>query len=338
MKKIIFLLLAVALVTGGFAQLQSGSTIRQLNQYDKDTLNRRIDSLNPLKERGYIIQEHFSVFSGWQQSGGFSVSGNKLSVPNGTNDFLSFVKNSAYGTTNLRKWTMNIYKYIVPTITSTSYGVGVGISTVVPGNNRSLSFRFCTDAAKAGLIEVYYAETATPIAVSSNALSIAAGDSTSIKVQRILNTFEITWKNLTKQGQPFVIYRFEASSNGGGNTPPNGGKFAFYAFGGATTVDSVSVQDNELLGASLAVAGTSIDVATTSANPNQTWTAQFMNFTGVPLSVFAGNSNRIDDINASEIIAHAPKNILLSLATNNLANGDDTTTMKTKLSALVSLL
>jgi len=308
-----------------------------INTGDQDLSGYALKSDVQLAEKGAIIGDHFTSLTNWTKAGTWTVSANKLNVPNGDISFTTSIKNNAYGNTNLRKWTVNIYKFIIPTISSTSYGITAGISSVV-NNNKSLAFRFCTDATKAGLIEVYYAENSSNLIASSvNPLAITAGDSTSIRVQRILNTFEITWQNLSQPGKPSVLFRYEAPQNNGSTvTPPNAGKFTLYANGGASTIDSISVYDNELVNAPLAVAGTSIDVATTTANPAQTWTAQLQNLTGQPVAVFAGNSNRIEDINPAEVIAHSPKNILLSLATNNLASLDDTTTMKTKLASLVS--
>jgi len=166
-----------------------------------------IDAINnsgivPLLEKGTVLSGNF-ISADYVLGANTSISSNNLNLPlGGLNDYTTTdnrAYNSLYGSTNINKWTAN-FSATVPTITGTSYGFSFGLN-----GSKSAYFRFCTDTSKKGKIEIYL--NGVLYDTSFGTLPISSSDNTEVTIRREVNSFVISWKNITTSRQ-FDLYLF----------------------------------------------------------------------------------------------------------------------------------
>jgi hypothetical protein len=289
-------------------------------------------NLLPLPEKGIIIDETTPDLSNYLVTGSWSVSGANINVPDGGNNFSNNIQNTTYGGTKLSRWTMTS-NYIIPTISATSYGITLGTNSISsPATFFSIGVRFCADTAKKGYMEVYLNNsTAIIYKTSFSPLIISTGDITEISVKRINNSVIAVWKNITTGKTQILEYEVPTYLN---YTSPNFSRFAIYANGGATTINSLKVVNNMAVGSKIIALTDSMALLRT-INFGQTWVEKLNNKIYGNVQAMSGGGDRIEDNNPLEISSMLPKYIIVQNLSNNVATGDTPSQMMTKLDSFL---
>lgn len=290
-----------------------------------------IPGLDTLNEKGTIITGAFNTSNYVAGANAIIDNGTGyLTLSSGADDYstpTNKIYNSNYGGTNINKWTAK-FSAVIPTIDATSFGFSFGTDGSKPAY-----FRFCTDTAKKGYIEVYL--NGVLYATSYGVLPISTGDATNITIRRQVNTFVISWRNVTTGQQ--LDYTTSANSFYSAGLPPNFGRFTFWGHGGAAVISNFSVANDLRAGAKLAIVIDS-EGSSTTHNSAQSFISLLSDKVQESIAPFVGNSNKLEDNNWTEIIATQPENILIYCLSNNVGAGDSTSTVLSKLATVVSTL
>ena len=293
---------------------------------------------------GNIITETWANLSNWTNVGGatFTVSGNQLTCNGGTPGtptLNAYIKQTAYGISNLEnfgiKWTE-----IVGTINTTSFGPLVGIQNVGALGGTSIAAGILLNTANKGQIVFYLNQnSASPSVASVGTLPINTNDVLTCYLRRIKGRFTLEVTNTTTNPGASLAFSFDYSFGDGAGFSPGPFDYSIYAAGGTdhkidtnfkvnseTTINAnnMYVGDSEITGY---FNGVFVNRAADILNNNYT--------------TFIVNGNpgaKVEDIKASEVIAHTPKKIILSIGVNNLGTGDSPATTMTKLATLIGSL
>lgn len=313
---------------------------------------QNLSSLQPA-ELGVVYSDNFnrgSLGSSWTNvgSGTFAISSNQLSCTGvGTSLGLgNYIRYNAYGNSNLEDYTIT-FSITAPTIGSTSFGVALTLQSqgVLTSNANSLQIGIGLDNAGSDLGKItFYRNNSTTNAIASpNGLSISTGDVLNVTIKFIKDRMIVTVLNTTT-GNSNTAYlemlnAYSAIVSDFVHTKPNSWEAGFCGLSNtAILVDNFVVTANDNLNADLLLVSNSIGTGSHVDNLSNRWIEIVNRYMNGFTVTNAGASNCIEDINAAEVVALAPKKIILEIDRNNMTLGDNSTTILSKLATLVSSL
>ncbi len=304
-------------------------------------INVTNQSLSPL---GVIIADDFnraSIGVNWSQVGSqFSIVSNKLRATGGTPGsavLTNYLVYDAYGICNLSSWTKT-FDITVGAISATSWGIACGVigaGTMVNGVQVGIAL----DSTNLGKISYYRDRHPTNgLDVSPNGMSITAGDVLRVTVRWNKNKFTTSVYNVNTGFTNTYEKIYFFYNNATYVTPIGAYKFAFFSMGGTHDIDNLEVHGDDFVGVDLEAVGDSITSGFSIDNRANSWTDYITNSTNWVVQTNSSEGNKIDDINTNEIIALAPKRILLLIGFNNAQVPDSVATFQAKYDALVATL
>lgn len=292
---------------------------------------------------GNIITEPCDALTSWTQTGAeFSASGGKFNITSsaGSLSFSSYIRHTVYGKSDLENTTITA-NLVVGTVNSTSWGVGIGYKSQRSTFPKSLAIDFLMDNTNKGKIAFHFNESTTGGVVSSSSISLSSGDSTTIKIRQVKDTYIVTWRNVTAAQEITASYTYALNNTTLNPTVvtnmPNAYNYTIYALGGGThTIDNFTVNsdekkypailfigDSEIKGYNLTtISRRAVDLLGQAAQQN--------------VCTLANGGNWIEDVNAAEALAFLPIKIVISSGINNLDGGDSDAAAMAKLATLVS--
>ena len=290
---------------------------------------------------GQVINEPFNNLTNFTQVGSaFSASSGTLTVSNspGSISFASYIKQTAYGNSDLEQTTMQA-TFTVPTISSTSFGVGLGYKSNGALFANSLCVCFLTDSTNRGKIAFYFNEATTGGILGSSKITINSGDVTTIMVSQLKDRIVATWTNGTQTITETYVYMTSIGLINPtiATSLPNSFNYSIYALGGAYTMGTFTVTNNHIKFPAILMVGDSITKGYNGGINNRPADILSRNFY-YSSSVVANANVKIEEINVAEILAIAPTTIILALGTNNKGASDSDATVMTKLGTLISSL
>jgi hypothetical protein len=290
---------------------------------------------------GQVINEAFNNLTNFTQAGSaFSASAGTLTVSNapGTISFASYIRQTAYGNSDLEQSTMQT-TFTVPTISATSFGVGLGYRSNGALFANSLCVCFLTSTANAGKIAFYFNEATTGGILGSSKITINSGDVTTIKVTQLKDRIVATWTNGTQTITETYVYMTSIGliNPTMATSLPNSFNYSIYALGGAYTMGALTVANNHTKFPSYLMVADSIGKGYNGGINNRPMDIISRNYL-YSSSVLANPNVKIEEINVAEILAIAPTNIIIALGTNNKGASDSDATVMSKLATLVSAL
>lgn len=241
-----------------------------------------------------------------------SVSSGKISISGGSGFTQSLDLN---GHTMLEKWKIKAQVKII----TRSSGFGLGIR----GDNYSPvhaigHFSTNTDA-NGGKVFLYAGVANSNVATSTSALTIATNDVIEVTVERDVNKFTITARNVTTNSTSVsATYTYTMVSPHLNNT----GRFAFMQFGGTNELQSLEITSNELKNANLMTIGDSKTQGYYAESFFDRYST-ILSQTFGPVVINAGGYDRTSDVRKryAEIKALAPKQVLLAIGSNDIRSG-----------------
>ena len=292
---------------------------------------------------GNIITEPCDALTSWTQTGtAFSASGGKFNISSaaGSLSFSSYIRHTVYGKSDLENTTITA-NLVVGTVNSTSWGVGIGYKSQRATFPKSLAIDFLMDNTNKGKIAFHFNESTTGGVVSASSISLSSGDSTTIKIRQVKDTYIVTWRNVTAGQEITASYTYVLNNTTLNPTVvtnmPNAYNYTIYALGGGThTIDNFTVNsdekkypailfigDSEIKGYNLTtISRRAVDLLGQAAQQN--------------VCTLANGGNWIEDVNATEALAFLPIKIVISSGINNLDGGDSDAAAMAKLATLVS--
>ncbi len=262
-----------------------------------------------------------------------SVVSNKIQFSGGAGTFTQSLDLATY--TNLEKWKMTA-KVLVGTKNGTSYGFGMGVrSTNSYGLTNSLGRFDMSNGGSSGTL-ILNTGTANTSVGTSSAISFSVSDYILLTVERDVDSLIVSAFNYTtKTAVQRVAYQWTNASPFIHNT----GRFAIFSLGGTFTVDSLSIESNEIKYAPLMVIGdskTQLYYASTFANRYGFLLGKIY----TPTVISAGGSDRTADVvnRLPEILALRPKNVTLAIGSNDIRSGVSSATYFANYANIVNTL
>lgn len=292
---------------------------------------------------GTIFTDTWANLSSWTTvAGTFSVASNQLTVNGGspaTPQVGNYLRNSGYGLTNLEEWTIEA-EVIVGTISATSWGVGFALQRQITLGGIAITAAVLMDSTNRGKVGFLLNSSSTLLNLSQ-AITINTSDALGVVLKRVKDRFVITITNKTtnpgSSTSSTYVYNFDYVA---GQFAPGASNFCITALGGTDhkVSSGFTIKSDHFVNADYWYLGDS-EVTGYFANEISNRAADVIsgNFTQ-SFVANAGGGNSVESINASEVLAHAPRGIVISLGVNNLGLGDSPATIVTKLNTLISSL
>jgi lysophospholipase L1-like esterase len=264
-----------------------------------------------------------------------SISAGAISLSGGSGTFTSTLDYNSY--TALPKWKMTA-TITVGAVTGSSYGMGLGIRSYNSTTAISLTGRIDLTSNSTGGTLYINSTAGAQVAQSAAMLPFSAGDQLVLSVYRNEDMLTVSAYDLTTKSAPVTVsYQFlEAYPQT--NLLPNTGRFAMFSIGGAQTVTSLTIFSEAPKNADVALVGDSKTVGYYAGNYGQSFAALLQNsFRSVTLG---GASDKTSEVllRVPEIIALAPKVVVLNIARNDVANGVAAATYEANYASIVSQL
>jgi len=285
--------------------------------------------------------------SSWSSLSGFTPNGTTPTVVGG-----NLIFNGGTGTlnasldynyeTDLPQWSMT-YTEVVPTITSTSYGVFAGLRSNVWSSSyqESMVGGVVTSSTAPGALQIqlWNGSGMGVAATSVSSLSIAAGDTLSITVSRNYDTYTVTANNLTTSSAPVsVSYQANITASFAFATS-NMGRFALFNVGGTNVaISSLAISSQTPVGLDAITVGASITAGEAGGYFTGTWTGLLQSIYRVTYD--AGGAEVTADALARlpEFCALKPTSVIIGgdLGHNDVLFGVSAATYEANYAAFVS--
>lgn len=273
-----------------------------------------------------------------------SVSGSSISVSGGTSvGDLTHTLDYTYDT-QLDNWVVET-TFTAPTITATSFGLGIGMrssnSFYAASLQGLIDLSSGANAGKIGFSGGTVASLTFASTLSTTALVFTAGDTIYLRMERRAGIVTLNAKNYTNTSSiPLQIeYSFDSSSSANPQLP-NTGRFSVFSNGDAVLMKSLKIFSNTQKGADYAVVGDSKSIGFSANSYSSSWAGQLASY--VNLVNLSGSGDRIVDVQRrqAEIIALTPKNVILNIGRNDIGSNSCTLngTIQTNLQNLVTAL
>lgn len=304
-----------------------------------------LDQIAALPVRGVLYSDDFnSTLSNWTEtgSGDFNVTSNQLEVsdPAGLNTFTKYLTYTDYGTTDLKpikiKW-----RIIVGTVGATSYCPAVGFQTASGSRNMKVSINTTTDANR-GRIQWYYDNASPVFRYSDGSITVNTGDTIDCVFELQKDSYTATFINRTSNEGQSVTDWFFMSRTANGNSAgfPISFQTSINALGATVhVIDSFSVSTDAPMRVDYLEVGNSLVHGSLTSNSDNTASNYLNRVVRETFYQYGGPGETVEQVNANDIIALAPRRIIIRLGTNNLIGaGDNAATFMGKLATLVGSL
>jgi hypothetical protein len=268
----------------------------------------------------------FTSTSGFTDvSSGVTVSGGTLNFATGSGDN-TFVKQlQVTGNTALEKYRA-VIKGVVLEKSATSYGFAFGTQSTYSGTGKiNIAGKFdMTSNAASGQVSLVGGDITNlypTLTTSTTALTWSVNDSVELVVERFINKFTVSIRNITT-GSAYVSATVTMKFNGSaGIYQPNMGQFSLYNLGGAFKITSITITSREIKNPNVALIGDSkIRFGTQFITSN---VATLLGITNNSVVVEAGRGNTTADMLTliNETLAINPKYAVLSFSSNDDRGG-----------------
>jgi len=256
-------------------------------------------------------------------SAGVTVSGTKLSFPSGVGDYSKSLETNYI--TGLEKWKQEA-KFAIDEKSATSYGFGLGIRSVNSSGTfvcQGLGWFDASGGPGAGKVYFDAGNTGmSTVSQSITSLPFSQGDTIVLAVERNQNIMTVQARNATT-GSDTVSTTF-AYSFGAGAYPYqiNTGRFAIYSIGGQFTVASYSIQSKEIKNASIMVIGDSKTNGSVVSDISKRFVSLLNNSFATTIAN-CGQGDKTGEFKqlVPEILALAPKQVILAMGSNDIRLG-----------------
>lgn len=281
-------------------------------------------------------------------TGNFPITGTSITRSAGQLDmtgnptlFTSYVlfddATNAHRYTALEKWDQWVRVKVSDTKTSTSYGIGIGVLSANGWDIKSTSVRWSWDNSGAGKVYLYNVNALTNQIVSGTSLVATADTFYWVHINRQYNV--ITTEIYSDAMSLLFTLAQSFTMSSGYVVPHNTGRFCLQHFGGdGVEVTDWIVSSTEMVGADYCGVGDSnmhgMHVATVAE--------RFMNIAaataGKSVVVNAGISDRTAEVllRLPEVIALKPKNVILSIGRNDIADGVAQATYEANITTIIT--
>ncbi len=270
---------------------------------------------------------------------------NKLTMAGNPTLFASYVVHddaaSPFRYTCLENWKMRARVKTPSTLNTSSYGIGLGVRSTNTVDPYSTSMRWSWDSGQ-NFIYLYYKTSISMQMVSTTKYVPQANTYYWVEVTRVKDSF--TYKifdGATGTTQLFsATLTFPTFTAGNYIKAHNTGQFVLYQFGGGNEVTNWEVSTTALKNADYAAIGDSNMHGMFATNNSQRWVENAMTTAGKSFNIFAGISDRASDVlqRVPEVIALKPKNVILSIGRNDLANGVALSTVQSTITNIINTL
>lgn len=251
-----------------------------------------------------------------------SINSNKVRITGGTGaaDYAKILDLPYI--TAADRW-KKVVRFNVVNKNSTSYGIAVGLHATSTWASHGFDMFVTLDLTNTGTSGTLSLQnsngTSYTLLTSTTGLSFSAGDEIIISVERKLDSVIAYAQDITTPSKIALSYKYlETSAT---NPMPNTGRFCIRNLGGTQDIDSIAVTSRDVKNAALLVIGDS-----KSFYFNSTWYGLFgsgldKRFPSTILN--GGAADRTTDIidRLSEIIALAPKVVLIQTFSNDTRSG-----------------
>lgn len=301
---------------------------------------KRRDLKNTLTTIGTVANDDFSVdylVSRYTTVGSsiWTVSAGKLNIAGGSTKTLSnYIGYNYYGKINSKKETISI-DIIVGTLTTTSFGVGIGIQ----GASLAIQGAILLDTVNTGRLAFYFNNSTTTEDLSDGALSLSAGDVINLRYTLLQNSLILVATNTTLSTKPSITYTKELINNNSTTyRTPNAGFATIYSLGGVHSVDNFLIVNNASKYSKVLFIDDSKGVGSHQSNEGQSYTSFLARKIYGQVEYLSGGGNYIADNNATEILAYESDLIFIAVGTNDVLRGDSTGTIMASYATLESSL
>lgn len=259
----------------------------------------------------------FSSLTGFTDntSGGAAVSGGTINFSGGSNDLSKTLDYDYY--TDLEYWKMT-GTFTASEKTATSYGFGLGVNTQ---NGQASDFFVWFDmstGANSGKILLKYGTGDATLNTSSLAVTWSATDQIILTLQRKENKVTATAQNLTT-GANVISVDYTYSTYPNSIALPGLSKFCVMSRGGSFKLSTLKIYSDETKYSDICIVGDSKSSGYDATSQDMRFASLLKNsFSNV--TVNSGASDRTDHVQLRlpEIIALAPKNVLLAIGSNDI--------------------
>lgn len=277
---------------------------------------------------------------------GISRGSGKLDLTGNPTLFSSYVKydssSSPYRYTGMEHWKQRV-RFKTPTsITTTSYGIGIGVQSANGFDNYSTFIRWSNDTGgpnALGSLYLYYKLQTAGQIFSSGSFTPVANTYYWIEVERIKNQIKFTLFSDALSQLFTETLSFSLAS--GYVQQHNVGQFGIHLYGGtAMEVTDWEVTSTVQKGLDYCVIGDSNTYGLFVTSNSNRWVEQAMLAANKTYTINAGISDRTADVilKLPEIIALRPKNVILTIGRNDVANGVPIGTIQTNINTIISTL
>lgn len=264
-----------------------------------------------------------------------SVVGNKIQLTGGSGTFTQTL--DLKGATCLDKWQIAILCHAT-SLTGGSFGLGVGKrSTNSYGSPMTLArVNFATGG---GQLITNGGSTPTQISSTTRKLTISANDLILIVCKRDGYQLITTARNVTTNSTTVdTTYTYSTQPN----AQPyfdNTGTFSIFSLGGTMIVDSLCVSSDVVKNARLAIIGDSKVQGFDVTAQGYRWSDLLGKRIRSTINLGGGFDRTIDvSARVPEIIRLAPQQIIMSIGSNDVRSGVDSTTYCTRYDSIVTAL
>lgn len=238
--------------------------------------------------------------------------------------------------TNLQKWVIEAGVRIDEK-TGTSFGMGFGIRSYNSFGLSNALARFVASTGTGTGTAIINGSTNNAQLAQTSAITFSALDSISIVVERNVNILSVTIRNITtNSAEQTTSYSYTYNS-----APylPNTGRFAIFSFGGQFSIFRLKISSKEVRNSRLMVIGDSKTEGYNASIGSLTWGAILNNYFKTTVK-HAGGFDRTLDVSRgmAEILALRPQQVILSIGSNDIRSGVDSTTLCNRYDSCVTAM
>jgi len=263
-----------------------------------------------------------------------SIISNQINITAGSSSLSATLALNRY--TCLEKWKW-VCQFTVDK-TSGAGGIGFGVKSAnTSAQNDVVAYFSSSSTINSGLsiIASGLNGTYTNRALTS-ALTYSSGDKIELIFERNGDLFTVTSRNVTTSSSSVTVsYTYPASSP----LLPNTSRFALYAIGHTTTVNSMYLESSESKNAKFVIVGDSKICYYYASKYNLRASALLSDYTGYGVALGGGSDKSADMLNrVQEIIDLAPEVVILCGASNDPRFGVASATTNANYASLVSTI
>lgn len=299
---------------------------------------KRRDLKNTLEQIGLIDSDDFSVdylATRYTRVGAniWTIVANQLDIAGLTVKTLgNYIGRNFFGKINSKKLTISI-DITVGTITSTSFGVGLGLQ----GASLAVQGAVLLDSTNLGHLAFYFNNNVATEVLSEGAIGVTAGDIITLKYTLLQNSLILTATNNNTGGELTHTIQL-VNNNSSTYRTPNAGFATVYALGGSHKGDNLTVTNNANKYPKVLFVDDSKGAGSHQSNEGQSYTSFLARKINGVVESLAGGGNYIADANAVEILLYQPDYIFIAVGTNDVLRGDSVATIMASYATLESSL